>query len=351
MIFELEQAAARRSLSIPNRQTMKSRISRWENGHAAPDEFYRQLLREAFGLDDRELGLEERSDDEPTAADDLRMRLLSALESDGCLIEALRSQTDAIRIQDRQFGAGLLLEVVRGHVASIDQHLGHAVFEVNRRALAEQLADAGALAGWQALDVGGLDQAWRFFELASAAALRANDFSMFAFARLEQAHIVHELAGAHVAARLAESIWTETRRRVSEPVRCWMAAAVAELQAEEAPASSRRMLAKAESLVDATDSAPAYVVLDRAHLSRWRGHTLVQMRDPAAEAVLLEAESEMHPSFIRAAASLNLDLAAAQLQRGGKDEAAERSQRATELARRVGSRRILARLEALRVAS
>ena len=111
------------------------------------------------------------------------------------------------------------------------------------------------------------------------------------------------------------------------------------------------MLAKAESLVDAIDSAPAYVVLDRAHLARWRGHTLVQMRDSAAESVLLEAEAEMHPSFIRAAASLNLDLAIAQLHRGGKDEAAERTKRATELARRVGSRRILSRVEGLRTAS
>lgn len=330
---------------------MKSRISRWENHHSAPDDFYRQLLREAFGLDDRELGLGETPAEEPTAADDLRMRLLSALESDDTLVDALRSQTDAIRIQDRQFGAGVLLEVVRGHVSCIDQHLGHAVFEVNRRALAEQLSDAAALAGWQALDVGGLDQAWRFFELASASALRANDFSMFAFARLEQAHIVHELAGSHVAAQLADSVWTEMRRRVSEPVRCWMAAAVAELQAEEAPASSRRMLARAEALVDAIEAAPAYVVLDRVHLARWRGHTLVEMRDPAAEQVLLEAEADMHPSFIRATASLNVDIAAAQLQRGGKEEAEVRTQRATELARRVGSRRILARLQALRVAS
>jgi len=75
-------------------------------------------------------------------------------------------------------------------------------------------------------------QAWRFFELAGSAAMRGGDFSMFAFARLVQAHIVHELAGASVASQLAESIWTETRRRVSEPVHCWMAAAVAELQAD-----------------------------------------------------------------------------------------------------------------------
>lgn len=317
-----------------------------------PDEFYRQLLREVFGLDDKELGFEQKAEEsEPSSVDDLKVRLLSALDSDETLIGALRSQTNAIRVQDRQFGAATLLEVVRAHVSGIDAHLGHAVFEVNRRALAEQLADAAALAGWQAMDVGAMDQAWRFFELASSAAMRANDSSMFAFARLEQAHIVHELAGASVASRLAESIWTETRRRVSEPVRCWMAAAVAELQAVDAPTSSRRMLAKAESLIDAVDAAPAYVVLDRAHLARWRGHTLVLMRDGAAERVLVEAEAEMHPSFIRAAASLNLDLATALMQRGDNDVASERSRRATELARRVGSRRILARLEALRAAS
>jgi hypothetical protein len=130
-----------------------------------------------------------------------------------------------------------------------------------------------------------------------------------------------------------------------------MAAAVAELQAMDEPVASRRMLERAESLIDAVDEAPPYVVLDRSHLARWSGHTLVLMQDPGAEPLLLQAEASMPRNFIRAQASLNLDLAAAITWRGDREAAADRMTKANELARRVGSRRLLARLEALRAAS
>ena len=46
--MELQRVAGRRNISLPSLETMKSRVSRWEKGHATPDEFYRQLLREAL---------------------------------------------------------------------------------------------------------------------------------------------------------------------------------------------------------------------------------------------------------------------------------------------------------------
>ena len=52
LIAEMQRLAQRRGDELPTLETMKSRVSRWENGHATPDDFYRQLLREAFGMDD-----------------------------------------------------------------------------------------------------------------------------------------------------------------------------------------------------------------------------------------------------------------------------------------------------------
>jgi hypothetical protein len=333
---------------------LKSRVSRWENGHAIPDEFYRQLLREALGMDDRELGFEVNID-EPlaAAADELQLRLALGKAPESSLLEALRSQTDAIRVQDREFGAGLLLEQMRAHVRNLESHLSHTVFDASRRPLARILADASALAGWQALDVGGVDQAWRSFEVATAASRSAGDPSLFAFARLEQAHVLAELALPGPAADLAEATWTEVGEGATPAVRCWMAAATAEMLAtDERRDAALRMISEAESRAARLDDGrPSYLVFDETHLRRWIGHSLVQLKDPAAESLLREVVAEMDASFIRASASLTLDLATAVLQRDEQSEGNELLGQGEALARKVGSRRQLRRAQRLRVAS
>ena len=354
LISELELVAGRRGDTLPSRETMKSRVSRWENGHVKPDEFYRRLLREALGMDDRELGFEVYVD-EPTvvAADELLAKLAADPAVDDNLLGALRAQTDAIRRQDRQYGAGTLLEQMRIHVDNVETHLSHTVFESARRPLAVVLADAAALAGWQALDVVATDQAWRSFETASGAARQAEDPALYAFARMEQAHVLTELEQPGTAADLAESVWSETHSAVAPVVRCWLAAATAEMLAGHARGGDAlAMIARAESEADAfEDDRPPYLVFNAVHLDRWIGHTLVKLADPAAERRLRQAADDMDGSFMRASASLQLDLYCALTQNGQKDEASEHLRRAEQLARTIGSRRQLARLRRLRAAS
>ena len=354
LIGELERVAARRSVTLPSRETLKSRVSRWENNHAKPDDFYRQLLREALGLDDRELGFEQEHDGSVVpAADELLAVLNASPTPDPTLLDALRTQTEAIRLQDRQYGAGALLEQMRGHVANIEQHLKHAVFETSRTPLAWHLADAAALAGWQALDLGAIDQAWRFFETASAAAQQAGDKALFGFARMEQAHVLAELTKPTAAAQLAQSVWDQIHKDVQPSMRCWLAAAAAEMLAVgDDSRSSVAMLHTAESEVDALQGErPPYLVFNATHLDRWVGHTLALLGDSAAEQRLRQAEEQMDTSFTRASASLGLDLATSLLRRGEREEANQRISQAELLARRVGSRRQLARAQRLRTAS
>lgn len=354
LIAELQRVARRRDISLPSLETMKSRVSRWENGHATPDDFYRQLLREAFGMDDRELGFESQYD-EPLAAavDELQLRLALGKSADGALLGALRCQTDAVRVQDRQFGAGLLLEQMRGHVHNLESHLASAVFERARQQIAQILADAAALAGWQALDVGAIDQAWRSFQTATSAARQADDKQLFGFARLEQAHVLADMGHAGAAADLALDTWESVAGDVSGTVRCWMAAATADMLAGDSRSGQAlAMVRRSEALVDElSDEKPAYLVFDQIHLSRWIGHTLVKLHDPAAEPILRTTFERLDESFRRASASMNLDLAESLLQRDENAEAVRLLGKGEELARAVGSRRQLRRAQGLRAAS
>jgi hypothetical protein len=238
-------------------------------------------------------------------------------------------------------------------VRNLEAHLSHTVFDTGRRPVARILADASALAGWQALDVGAVDQAWRSFETSTAASRQAGDQSLYAFARLEQAHVLTELERPAAAADLAESIWLEVRGSATPAVRCWMAAATAEMFAGDGRREEAlRMIGVAESLAGGiADDRPPYLVFDATHLHRWIGHSLVQLRDPGAEQVLTDVEAAMDASFTRASASLTLDLAAAVLLRDDRQQSGDLLSRGEALARKVGSRRQLRRAQKLRAAS
>ena len=349
----MEVAAGRQGVTLPSRETLKSRVSRWENNHARPDDFYRQLLREALGLDDRELGYAETAPPDPgaTAAEELASRINLATQADDTLLGALKHQTEAVRLQDRQYGAGSLLEQMRGHVGNIETHLSHAVFESSRRPLAWHLADSAALTGWQALDLGAIAQAWRYFELAARAAQQAGDLALYAFARLEHARALADLGRPAEAATLAQEVWSRAHDQVLPSARCWMAAAAAEMLAVAADGRNAvSMLGLAESAVDSLEGElPPYLVFNATHLDRWVGHTLEILGDPAAERRLRRANECMDASFTRASASLKLDLAGALLRRSEREEALALVAEGEQLARRVGSRRQLLRASRLRV--
>jgi transcriptional regulator with XRE-family HTH domain len=353
LIAEMERAAGRRGKTLPSRETLKSRISRWENGHSTPDDFYRLLLREAFGLDDGELGFAIQVDFELTAADELRTHLVMEAEPATALVSTLAAQTDAVRRQDRQYGAGRLLEQMRSHVANLEQHLSYSALESTRRPLAWLLADAAALTGWQALDVAAADQAWRLFEISTRAALQAWDPQLYAFARLEQAHVLADLGAQPAAAELAVETWRGQESAAGPPMRCWLAAATAEMLAGAGQTqAARQFMATAESLAAGLDEErPPYLVFDQVHLQRWMAHSLVLMHDPAAEPILRSVGERMDRTFTRAGAGMHLDLAASLLLIGADDEAKVQLAAAEGLARRVGSRRQLARAQSLRAAS
>jgi hypothetical protein len=56
MARELMRVARESGVALPPEGTLITAVSRWENGHRVPEEFYRHLFRAAFGLTDFELG-------------------------------------------------------------------------------------------------------------------------------------------------------------------------------------------------------------------------------------------------------------------------------------------------------
>lgn len=56
LIFELDRQARADGVSVPGRDSLRCMISRWENGRIKPDEVYRTLLSQLYGLSETDLG-------------------------------------------------------------------------------------------------------------------------------------------------------------------------------------------------------------------------------------------------------------------------------------------------------
>jgi transcriptional regulator with XRE-family HTH domain len=169
LISRLTAKASSDGVHLPGLVSLKSMVSRWENGKAQPDPLYARLLREVYGLSDTELGLKISTGsglDVETAADELARHLSTSAGLSMDTVKLLQEQTDRYRLLDRPLGAPRLLEQIRGHIAGLSEMLSYGVTGACRRPVAAVLADAATLAGWQALDVGALAQAWDHFETA-----------------------------------------------------------------------------------------------------------------------------------------------------------------------------------------
>ena len=290
------------------------------------------------------------SEDEDPAAE-LRQLLAAARRVDHATITLLHHQLNAIRRLDRQLGAVVVRDELNAKIRQVQQLTSHSLAPGTREPLAALLSEMHTLAGWQALDLGDLSDAWHHYEQSRAAAAQSDSLPHQAHAAAEQAFVLID-AGATGEAR---DLLDDARRRADPAaprvLRAWLAAAHGEaLAAHTDRTASLHAFDQAAALLpnDPTDERP-YVALDPVHLTRWRGHALARFAHPDAIAVLTDALTRLDPSFVRAETALRVDLATAHTATGDRDEARTHTDYAARLAAQVGSARQRRRLTTLLV--
>lgn len=353
LIVVLRRCARQVGVTLGSDKTLKSTISRHENGHVIPGPDWRKLYRLAYGRTDEELGFGQASVSEATGpGDDLPHRLATARRVDLPLVQQMRRQVDHIRLLDRRLGAASLLEQSRSVITTLSDLVSHSLMPSTRMALAATLADAAALAAWQALDTGAVRQAWRHYETAKSAAREAESSVLLAHAMGEQAYALHDVGRISDALLLVHGAQTVLKSGPPR-LRCWLSAVEAETQAALGHDDCRKAIERSARLLPASDSDPElpFITLNSAHHARWRGHCLAQIGDGEAIGYLTTALEEMDPSFVRATAGLRCDLAQALATRGELDEARTHLRAARQLANQVGSVRQRRRIMSLGLAA
>ena len=354
LISVLRRCAPQVGITLGDDKTLKTTISRHENGRVYPGEDWRKLYRLAYGRTDEELGFAQagRTPDRVAPLDDLRDRLAAARRVDMSLVQAMHRQVHHIRILDRRLGAPSLLEQTRSVITTLTELVSHSLKPSVRQALAAALSDVGALAAWQALDVGAIQQAWNHYEIAKSAAREANSLVLLAHAMGEQAYALHDLGrltDALSLVRAAQSLSKGGPALLS----CWLRAVEGETQAALAYGECRRTLEHSAALLPAEPQDPElpFIALDEGHHARWRGHCLAQIGDDDAISHLTTALDQIDGAFVRARAGLRCDLAQAFLTRGELEEARQHLRGARLLANQVGSVRQRRRIMSIGLAA
>jgi hypothetical protein len=299
VIRELRKRAGLLQVQLGSDASLKTQISRHENRKTVPDRDWRQAYRLVYGRTDEELGV-----GEPIPAEnpdnDLIARLATAQAVSVTEVGIMRQQVEHIRALDRQLGAPAVLEQLRALMATMTDLLTYSLRPGIREPLAAVLADAGALAGWQALDVGTVGRAWRHYETAKSAAREARSDALLAHAMGEQSFALLDVGDNQHAVELVRDARMLTARAGPPLLTAWLHAAEAEAHAAARDDQGcRRSLDSADAALPADTSDPAlpFIFLSEAHLARWRGNCLVRLGDTAAVEHSLPALAAMDATF------------------------------------------------------
>lgn len=341
--------AEKLNLAIMSPTSLKTKLSRWENGHESVSlPVYRRLFRDIYGRTNEELGFPpEEGDDE---AEELLAQLTLARTVDAGTVEIFRQQVEHARHVDRRFGGVTVLDQLRSNIQQIENLLGYSTLRGQREALAGVLTEASALAGWEALDRNAIRQAWDHHERAKAGAREAGSPLLLAHATAQQAFILIDLGQVDQAAEQLAQARALGKHHAPELLQSWLAAAHGEgLAAAGHRDDALHAFDAADGLLpnDPVDPSLPFLFLGDSHLDRWRGNAMSRLGEPDAIAQLSDALPRLPAEFTRAKTVMMVDLAFAHAAAGDRDAALQHAQQAKRLAAQIKSDRQLRRLNGL----
>jgi transcriptional regulator with XRE-family HTH domain len=352
----LAELASTRGVVVASAASLKTQLSRWENGHATPEPPYRALLGELYAGAGVDLAPTDPASAGPAdPAERLRARLAAAAAVDDDVIALWRTQLTTARQLDDRLGAAGAGDAVRVLVEQLEAVLPHLPDPDRRRPVAVLLARASLLAGAQALDTGDAEAAVARFARAAEAARAAGSVSLAVEAAVGHADALVEVGAPGDALAVLENALdaapADRAGGIPDPAGRLLGVTVALVRAAAGDADGAyRALTAGPPGAGAVDVAhpPAGLAVELAEpspdLRHRRGRTLALLHDDAAIDHLADSLKDGSPSA-RDQAATHADLALALTAAGRGDEAAPHARAARELATRIGSRSVLRRLD------
>ncbi len=363
-IAELQRHAQQQALRLPAFSSMKTELSRWENGHRTPDAFYRGLLELAYGMSSIDLGIAEAPSSSviglvsgaswelaASTAEDLWMEDMdrrSLLKSSAFAVSAFAAPTlQALVSPDvgSPTRTGAARGVTAGDVAAIseltsgfarldNQYGGGQARDIAARCLATDVAPllrSGAfsgrlgtdlfrasaelcqLVGWMTYDIGAYGLGQRYLIQALGLARAASDQPLVGEILAAMSHQAAYQGEAQAAVDLARAAGQMARRYGVQALSA--EAAVMEAHGHAIAGDGAQCAAaldRAERELDRADRAadPHWIgYFDDAYLSAKFGHCFLALADTTNAIRFAERSLDMDPHYARGRA-FNLALLA-----------------------------------------
>jgi tetratricopeptide (TPR) repeat protein len=193
VLLELDRAAKRQGIALPSATSMKTQLSRWENDRRVPDELYRQLFREIYGMTDEQLGFV-ASQLEVVPAGPVPLALLGHF---GVML-------DQYAAADHLVGHGPFLVIAQEHATYLDRVARQAAGPT-RAELLKLSARSAEFAGWLHQDAGDFMAATAWTDRAMECAVELADAQAMSYVLHRKSNIATDAGEAGRAIGLAEA--------------------------------------------------------------------------------------------------------------------------------------------------
>lgn len=281
---------------------------------------------------------------------ELRARIASGRAVDQQTASLLQQKLDLTRVIDRRLGASTLLGELRAQINQMWRLLTDVLDHRTRVSLAEVLADASTLAGWQSLDQGQVREAWEHYDQARSAAQVAESKALEAYACAGQAVVLLDVGDTASAVEMTTHAREVASGKSPALLSAWLSAGHGEALAAHGDRKGSALAFEEASKAlpaEPADMEARYLVFDQTHLIRWYGSALARVGDLKAVTVITDVLHRLDPTFARAETALRVDLARVLAANGEREEASAHAERARLLAAQVGSTRQRRRLDSV----
>ena len=342
LVSELEGLAQSRHLPVASRASMKTQVSRWENGHVRPDRTYAGLLAEIYGTTPADLDLVDEPGriwvPPPAVVGPPSREWLACME--GLLAEYAAT--------DNAVGPGHLLGVVAQHVAHLERVALRATNGLARESLVlgSRFAE---FAGWLSQDGGDLGQAERWTDRALDLTELESDPSMRSYILMRKSAIAADRREPARAVSLAVAA-TRDHRRLSPPLQALVLrqAGISHALGGDARESERAVDSALSVVEDHGSSAGPLAYCSPAYVLMEAGVAALRLKSLHVAAERLTAAATTWPEGFERDRGLCLArLALVEAKRGNVDVSCEVGRRAVDVVAVAGSARTRAVLRGL----
>lgn len=192
----MERVAPQLGVDLPVRGSLLRYLARWENGHHAPDEKYRIVLRAILAATDDDLGFVAPEPAPSIGGQRLGSDLLTYYD------QLLAQHT----IADNTLGPRAVLPLVQAQVAILEPLVKQAR-GLERRAGVRVLVRYEEHLGWLAQDCGDLAAAAAHTDQARALVEELDDANLAAYVTMRRSNIATDAADPGLALALADRAW------------------------------------------------------------------------------------------------------------------------------------------------